>query len=148
MSLARSTRFPTRRDLAVYSSGTSHSTLTIRQTPGSRCLQGEWLRQIRRVRALGWNGVQRTILDRRPALTGGSALLYSIPVSVSGSRIISLCPRRWLRRYGQRLCCPARPGIATRSGLIQQRNRCHPPRRRDRATTLAAMIWSAFWIAV
>jgi hypothetical protein len=31
-------------------------------------------------------------LDRRPALTGGSPVLYSIPVSVSGSRIILTVP--------------------------------------------------------
>jgi hypothetical protein len=36
-----------------------------------------------------FNGV---FVDRRPALTGGSALRYSIPVSVSGSRITLTVP--------------------------------------------------------
>jgi len=41
-----------------------------------------------------WDGMafSRLIIDRRPALTGGTALLYSIPVSVSGSRITLTVP--------------------------------------------------------
>ena len=41
-----------------------------------------------------WDGTALSgqFLDRRPALTGGSALLYSIPVSVSGSRITLIVP--------------------------------------------------------
>jgi hypothetical protein len=41
-----------------------------------------------------WDGTSFSglLFDRRPALTGGSALLYSIPVSVSGSRIIITVP--------------------------------------------------------
>jgi hypothetical protein len=41
-----------------------------------------------------WDGTafSAVLVDRRPALTGGSALLYPIPVSVSGSRIILTVP--------------------------------------------------------
>ena len=41
-----------------------------------------------------WDGTafSGTFVDRRPALTGGSALIYSIPVSVSGSRITITVP--------------------------------------------------------
>src|SRR6516165_4109796 len=41
-----------------------------------------------------WDGTafSGVLFDRRPALTGGSALLYSIPVSVSGSRITLTVP--------------------------------------------------------
>jgi len=41
-----------------------------------------------------WDGTafRGVFVDRRPALTGGSALLYSIPVSVSGSRITLTVP--------------------------------------------------------
>lgn len=41
-----------------------------------------------------WDGTAFSgeFLDRRPALTDGSALLYSIPVSVSGSRITLTVP--------------------------------------------------------
>jgi hypothetical protein len=41
-----------------------------------------------------WDGTAFSgdFIDRRPALTGGSALLYSIPVSVSGSRITLTVP--------------------------------------------------------
>jgi hypothetical protein len=41
-----------------------------------------------------WDGTAFSglLFDRRPALTGGTALLYSIPVSVSGSRIIITVP--------------------------------------------------------
>ena len=41
-----------------------------------------------------WDGTAFSgiFLDRRPALTGGSALQYSIPVSVSGSRITLTVP--------------------------------------------------------
>ena len=41
-----------------------------------------------------WDGTtfSGVFVDRRPALTGGSALQYSIPVSVSGSRIILTVP--------------------------------------------------------
>ena len=41
-----------------------------------------------------WDGTafSGAIIERRPALTGGSALLYSIPVSVSGSRITLTVP--------------------------------------------------------
>lgn len=41
-----------------------------------------------------WDGTafSGVLVDRRPALTGGSALQYSIPVSVSGSRIILTVP--------------------------------------------------------
>jgi hypothetical protein len=41
-----------------------------------------------------WDGTafSATFVDRRPALTGGSALLYSIPVSVSGSSITLTVP--------------------------------------------------------
>ena len=41
-----------------------------------------------------WDGMAFSglIIDRRPALTGGTALLYSIPVSVSGSRITLTVP--------------------------------------------------------
>ena len=41
-----------------------------------------------------WDGTAFSglLYDRRPALTGGTALLYSIPVSVSGSRIIITVP--------------------------------------------------------
>lgn len=41
-----------------------------------------------------WDGTafSGVLYDRRPALTGGSALLYSIPVSVSGSRITLTVP--------------------------------------------------------
>jgi len=41
-----------------------------------------------------WDGTAFSgqLYDRRPALTGGSALLYSIPVSVSGSRVIITVP--------------------------------------------------------
>ena len=41
-----------------------------------------------------WDGTAfgGVFCDRRPALTGGSALLYSIPVSVSGSRITLTVP--------------------------------------------------------
>jgi hypothetical protein len=41
-----------------------------------------------------WDGTAFSglLYDRRPALTGGSALLYSIPVSVSGSRITITVP--------------------------------------------------------
>jgi len=61
-----------------------------------------------------WDGstFSGLLIDRRPTLTGGSACKYSIPVSVSGSRIIITVPAALAARYGQRLCCPARPGIA------------------------------------
>ena len=41
-----------------------------------------------------WDGkaFSGQLYDRRPALTGGSALLYSIPVSVSGSRVTITVP--------------------------------------------------------
>jgi len=41
-----------------------------------------------------WDGkaFSGVLYDRRPALTGGSALLYSIPVSVSGSRVTITVP--------------------------------------------------------
>jgi len=41
-----------------------------------------------------WDGstFSGLLIDRRPTLTGGSALQYSIPVSVSGSRIIITVP--------------------------------------------------------
>jgi hypothetical protein len=41
-----------------------------------------------------WDGTafRGVFLDRRPALTGGSPVQYSIPVSVSGSRIILTVP--------------------------------------------------------
>lgn len=41
-----------------------------------------------------WDGTafSGVLIDRRPALTGGSPLQYSIPVSVSGSRIIITVP--------------------------------------------------------
>ena len=41
-----------------------------------------------------WDGKAFTglLYDRRPALTGGTALLYSIPVSVSGSRVTITVP--------------------------------------------------------
>lgn len=41
-----------------------------------------------------WDGTAFSgqLYDRRPALTGGSALLYSIPVSVSGSRVTITVP--------------------------------------------------------
>ena len=41
-----------------------------------------------------WDGTAFSgrFVDRRPALTGGTALLYSIPVSVSGSRITLTVP--------------------------------------------------------
>ena len=41
-----------------------------------------------------WDGTafHGLLYDRRPALTGGSALLYSIPVSVSGSRVTITVP--------------------------------------------------------
>ena len=41
-----------------------------------------------------WDGTsfRGVFVDRRPLLTGGSALQYSIPVSVSGSRIILTVP--------------------------------------------------------
>ena len=41
-----------------------------------------------------WDGstFSGLLIDRRPTLTGGSALQYSIPVSVSGSRIIIAVP--------------------------------------------------------
>jgi hypothetical protein len=41
-----------------------------------------------------WDGTtfSGVLCDRRPALTGGSAVLYSIPVSVSGSRITLTVP--------------------------------------------------------
>jgi hypothetical protein len=41
-----------------------------------------------------WDGTAFSgqLYDRRPALTGGTALLYSIPVSVSGSRVIITVP--------------------------------------------------------
>jgi hypothetical protein len=41
-----------------------------------------------------WDGTafSGVFLDRRPALTGGSPVQYSIPVSVSGSRIILTVP--------------------------------------------------------
>lgn len=42
----------------------------------------------------GWDGTafRGQFIDRRPALTGGSALLYSIPVSISASRITLTVP--------------------------------------------------------
>src|SRR6266571_6167477 len=42
----------------------------------------------------GWDGTafSGVFVDRRPALTGQPALLYSIPVSVSGSRITLTVP--------------------------------------------------------
>jgi hypothetical protein len=41
-----------------------------------------------------WDGTafRGLLIDRRPALTGGSPLQYSIPVSVSGSRVILTVP--------------------------------------------------------
>ena len=41
-----------------------------------------------------WDGTafSGVFVDRRPALTGGSALMYSIPVSISGSRITITVP--------------------------------------------------------
>jgi len=41
-----------------------------------------------------WDGTAFSglLIDRRPALTGQPALQYSIPVSVSGSRIILTVP--------------------------------------------------------
>src|SRR5438034_5006825 len=41
-----------------------------------------------------WDGTAFSgqLYDRRPALTGGTALLYSIPVSVSGSRVTITVP--------------------------------------------------------
>ena len=78
----------------MYSTGTSHSILTIRQTlRGSCCLEGTRLRQSSTWARL-WDGMAFSglIIDRRPALTGGPALLYSIPVSVSGSRITLTVP--------------------------------------------------------
>jgi hypothetical protein len=41
-----------------------------------------------------WDGTafSGVLVDRRPALTGGSALMYSIPVSISGSRITLTVP--------------------------------------------------------
>jgi hypothetical protein len=41
-----------------------------------------------------WDGTafSGVLVDRRPALTGGAALMYSIPVSISGSRITLTVP--------------------------------------------------------
>jgi hypothetical protein len=98
-----------------------------------------------------WDGTafSGVFVDRRPAMTGGSALLYSIPTSVSGSRITITVPSG----AGCAGRAAARRDLELRHGLEQyrcarNRNRCHPPRRRNRETPLAPMIWSAFWIPV
>ena len=78
----------------MYSTGTSHSILTIRQTlRGSRCLQGQAAPAEFYVGAL-WDGTAFSglLIDRRPALMGQPALQYLIPVSVSGSRITLTVP--------------------------------------------------------
>jgi hypothetical protein len=79
-------------------------------------------------------------------------LFYSIPVSVSGSRITLTVPTALAAQVQAAVVLPGATwncdtgwwntvllGIAT-----DGRSR----RRRDRETSLAPMIWSAFWIAV
>jgi hypothetical protein len=103
----------------VYSTGTSRLILTIRQTPpGLPLPPGQVASAEFYVGAL-WDGTAfiGLFIDRRPLLTGQPALLYSIPVSVSDRASHSRCPRRGLRRYGR---CPARPGIASRCGLVPE----------------------------
>ena len=100
-----------------------------------------------------WDGKAfRGLLLQRSAASADGWVGLAVPDS--GKRLgargsPSLCPQRWLRGSGQRLCCPAQPGIASRSGLMDPggSDGAHQ-RRRDRATALAPVICSAFWIAV
>ena len=150
MSLARSTRFPTRRDLhGVFDWHFALNTDDSTDPPGFPLPPGQTAPAEFDVGAL-WDGMAFSglFIDRRPALTGGTALLYSIPVSVSGSRITLTVPAALAAQVRAAVVLPGATWncLTVRADGPMGSDGVHSADGRE--TALAAVIWSAFWIAV